>query len=58
MLTINMDGTATIIRAAKEFEKLGEVELGGNYQASPAYTKGYLLLRQEDQLTAIGPKPL
>ncbi|WP_145121922.1 PQQ-binding-like beta-propeller repeat protein [Rosistilla oblonga] len=58
LLTIDMDGKATVLRAGKKFEKLGTADLHGNVQATPAYTQGYLLLRSENRLTAIGPKRL
>lgn len=58
VLMIDMDGKVTTLRASKKFEKLGSVELQESVQATAAYTQGYLLLRSENRLMAVGPKPL
>lgn len=56
LLTIDMDGKATVLSATKDYKKLGEAELGGDVQATPAFIDGYLLLRAGNRLMALGPK--
>jgi hypothetical protein len=58
MLLISLDGKATTIAAADEFEKLGEVDLGGPVGATPAFANGRLLIRVDDKLVCLGPKAL
>lgn len=58
LLTISMDGEATILRASKDYEKLGSVDLGGPVQSTPAFSGGTLLLRVDDRLMALGRKAL
>ena len=58
LLTINMSGEATVLRASKTFKKLGTIDLGGTVQASPAYSQGFLLLRSGNTLLALGPPKL
>jgi hypothetical protein len=53
VLMINLDGEATVIRAAREFEKLSEVDLGGPVGATPAYADGKLLIRVGTQLRCL-----
>lgn len=53
MLMISLDGQATIIAAGDEFEKLGEVDLGGPVGATPAYADGRLLIRVDDRLVCL-----
>lgn len=58
ILMISLDGQATVIAAGDEFEKLGEVDLGGPVGATPAYADGRLLIRIDDRLVCLGPKQL
>lgn len=52
-LLVSLDGTATVIRASKEFEKLGSVDLGGPVGATPAFANGRLLLRVGNELLCL-----
>ncbi|MFG0261905.1 MAG: PQQ-binding-like beta-propeller repeat protein, partial [Novipirellula sp. JB048] len=52
-LIISLDGKATIFRASDRFEKLGEVDLGGSVGATPAYSKGRLLLRVGEEVRCL-----
>lgn len=53
-LIISLDGQATVLSAGDEFQKLGEVDLGGPVGASPVYSQGNLLLRIDDELRCLG----
>lgn len=53
MLTISLDGIASIIAADNEYTKLGEVDLGAGVGASPAFGNGKLLLRVGDELRCL-----
>lgn len=52
-LLVSLDGTATLIRASREFEKLGSVDLGGPVGATPAFANGRLLLRVGTELLCL-----
>ncbi|QDT04427.1 outer membrane biogenesis protein BamB [Rubripirellula lacrimiformis] len=58
MLMISLDGKATLIQAADEFKKLGEVDLSGPVGATPAYVGGKLLIRVDNELRCLGGKTL
>ncbi len=58
LLVISLDGKATLLRASDEFEKLGEVDLGGPVGATPAFAEGHLLLRVDDELRCLGGKAI
>lgn len=47
----------TIIKAGPQFEVVRRNPLEGRCQASPAISQGYLLIRTQDHLWAIKPKP-
>ncbi|QEF98474.1 outer membrane biogenesis protein BamB [Stieleria maiorica] len=53
VLVINLDGEATVLRAAGKFEKLSEINLGGPVGATPAYANGRLLLRVGTELRCL-----
>ncbi|WP_182867471.1 PQQ-binding-like beta-propeller repeat protein [Stieleria mannarensis] len=53
VLVINLDGEATVLRAARTFEKLSEINLGGPVGATPAYADGRLLLRVGTELRCL-----
>ncbi len=55
MLVIDLGGTATLLRASEEYEKLGEVDLGGYVGATPAFAEGRLLLRVGTELRCLAP---
>ncbi len=54
LLLISLDGQATLLKASDEFQKVGEVDLGGPVGATPAYVNGQLLLRVGDELRCLG----
>jgi outer membrane protein assembly factor BamB len=54
MLIISLDGMATILRAGDQFERLGQVDLGGPVGATPAFADGKLILRVGDELRCLG----
>lgn len=54
LLIISLDGKATLIKAADQFQKLGEVDLGGPVGATPAFAEGRLLLRVGNELRCLG----
>lgn len=54
LLIISLDGQATVLRASDQFEKLGEMDLGGPVGATPAYAEGRLLLRVGEELRCLG----
>ena len=58
MLVISLAGEATVLRASDEYEKLGEVDLGGPVGATPAFAEGCLLLRVDDELRCLGGKSI
>ena len=58
MLIISLAGEATVLRASDQFEKLGEVDLGGPVGATPAFAEGNLLLRVDDELRCLGGKAI
>ena len=58
LLLISLSGEATVIRAGDEFEKLGEVDLGGPVGATPAFAEGVLLLRVDDEMRCLGGKAI
>jgi outer membrane protein assembly factor BamB len=53
---IASDGKVIVLKAAKEFEKLGEIELGETSHSTPAVADGRLLLRTESHLFCVGKK--
>ena len=53
VLVINLDGEATVFRAARQFEKLSKINLGGPVGATPAYANGRLLLRVGTELRCL-----
>ncbi|WP_164101502.1 PQQ-binding-like beta-propeller repeat protein [Candidatus Laterigemmans baculatus] len=58
LLIISLNGEATVLRAADEYEELGQFELGGPasstpVQATPAYAEGCLLLRVGNRLCCL-----
>lgn len=50
VLIISLDGEATLLRAADEFEKITTIDLGGPVGATPAYADGKLLVRVGNEL--------
>lgn len=54
VLVISLDGKATVLAASDQFEKLGEVDLGGPVGATPAFADGKLLLRIDEELVCLG----
>lgn len=57
MLIISLAGEATVLRGGDRFEKLGQFDLGGVVQATPAYAEGCLLLRVDNRLCCLrGPE--
>ena len=58
LLVIDMSGQVTVLRAGKTYEKLGSANLKGSVQSTPAFASGYLLLRSDDRLMALGPKAI
>ena len=58
MLIISLAGEATVLRASDEYERLGEVDLGGPVGATPAFANGCLLLRVDDEMRCLGGKAL
>ena len=44
LLVISLEGEATVLRASDQFEKLGEVDLGGPVGATPAFAEGRLVV--------------
>jgi outer membrane protein assembly factor BamB len=58
MLIISLDGEATVLRASDEYEKLGEIDLGGPVGATPAFAEGCLLLRVADEMRCLGGKSI
>ncbi|MCO8124380.1 PQQ-like beta-propeller repeat protein [Stieleria sp. TO1_6] len=50
LLLINLDGEATVLKASREFEALGKVDLGGPVGATPAFADGRLLIRVGTEL--------
>jgi outer membrane protein assembly factor BamB len=58
LLMISLDGEATVLRAGDEFEKLGEIDLGGPVGATPAFAEGRLLIRVDDELRCLGGKAI
>lgn len=53
LLLIDLDGKATLLRAAETFEKLGQVDLGGYVGATPAFADGRLVLRVDTELRCL-----
>lgn len=53
LLTISLDGIASIIACDDQYTKLGEVDLGAGVGASPACGNGKLLLRIGDELCCL-----
>ncbi len=58
MLVISLAGEAAVLRAGDQFEKLGEIDLGGPVGATPAFAEGCLLLRVDDELRCLGGKAI
>lgn len=57
LLIISLEGEATVLRASDTFEQLGQFDLGGPVQATPAYAEGCLLLRIGNRLCCLsGPE--
>jgi outer membrane protein assembly factor BamB len=54
LLLISLDGKATLLKASDQFQKIGEVDLGGPVGATPAYAAGRLLIRVGDELRCLG----
>jgi outer membrane protein assembly factor BamB len=52
-LLISMDGEATVIRAAAEFEELGTIDLEGPVGATPVYAHDRLILRVGTKLVCL-----
>lgn len=56
VLLISLEGEATVLRASDTFEQLGQFDLGGPVQATPAWAEGCLLLRIGNRLCCLsGP---
>lgn len=55
LLLIDLDGKAVVLRASDQYEKLGEVDLGGYVGATPAFAEGRLLLRVDSELRCLAP---
>lgn len=53
LLTISLDGIASVIACDDEYTKLGEVDLGAGVGATPACGSGKLLLRVGDELCCL-----
>ena len=53
MLIVSLAGEATVFRAAREFEKIATVDLGGPVGATPAYADGRLLIRVGTELRCL-----
>ncbi|MCA9141071.1 MAG: PQQ-like beta-propeller repeat protein [Planctomycetales bacterium] len=53
VLTITLDGEATVFRASREFEKLSQIDLGGPVGSTPAYADGKLLIRVGTELRCL-----
>lgn len=53
IFAINTDGKAFILAASEDFEKLGEVDLGGAVEATPAYANGKLFIRIAERLVCL-----
>ena len=58
LLMISLGGEATVLRASDQFEKLGEIDLGGPVGATPAFAEGRLLIRVDDELRCLGGKAI
>ncbi len=54
LLIVSLDGKATVLRAADQFEKLGNVDLGGPVGASPAFSNGRLIIRVGQEIRCLG----
>ncbi len=50
VVIISLNGEATLLRAAKEFETIATIDLGGPVGATPAFADGKLLVRVENEL--------
>lgn len=53
VLIISLEGEATVLRASDTFEQLGQFDLGGSVQATPAWAEGSLLLRIGNRLCCL-----
>lgn len=53
VLLINLDGEATLLKAADTYQQINQFDLGGPVGATPAYANGYLLLRVGDELRCL-----
>ena len=58
LLVISLAGEATVIGASDQFQKLGEIDLGGPVGATPAFAEGCLMLRVDDELRCLGGKAI
>jgi len=56
LYAIAQDGKLVVLKAAKEYEMLGEMELGETSHSTPSVADGRLYLRTESHLTCIGKK--
>ncbi len=53
LLTIDIRGKATLLDAGPEYRQLGQVDLGDEVQATPAFAENHLLLRVGKRLLAL-----
>jgi outer membrane protein assembly factor BamB len=58
ILTINLEGQATVLAAGDRFQPLATFSLGGPVQATPAYADGSLLLRIGNTICCLAAKPI
>ncbi|NNE01488.1 MAG: PQQ-like beta-propeller repeat protein [Pirellulaceae bacterium] len=58
LLLISLDGRATILRAEKTFQQIGQFDLGGPVGATPAFADGRLLLRVGNDLVCLSGKSI
>jgi outer membrane protein assembly factor BamB len=58
LLLISLTGQATLLRAADQFEKLGEIDLGGPVGATPAFAEGRLLIRVDREIRCLDGKAI
>ena len=54
---VSESGETVVLRASREFEILARNRLDGRFLASPVIANGLLLLRNDDELIAVGSAP-